>query len=114
MASGCRSRDSVEVLEIQHTPPPAPSPPGPCALQLHHAERPHPASPNLLHHPHMPSSQATANLTHVPDTAERFIARAKSQEREMEEEEEEENSSEQHGVISMGWAGWLGITQMKW
>ncbi|KAF4790979.1 hypothetical protein TURU_135447 [Turdus rufiventris] len=48
----------------------------------------------------MPSSQATANLTHVPDTAERFITRAKSQEWEMEEEEEEENSSEQHGRMN--------------
>lgn len=92
----------MELLEIQHTPPHAPSPPEPCALQLHHAERPHPPFPNFVHHLHMPSSQATANLTHVPNTAEGFITLAKSQEQEM--KEEEDNSSEQHGVTSMGWA----------
>lgn len=47
----------------------------------------------------MPSSQAAANLTHVPDAAEGFITLAKSQ-----EEEEEENPREQHGVTSRGWA----------
>lgn len=102
MASGCRSRDSVELLEIQHTPPHTPSPPGPCALQLHHAERPHPATPNFLCHLHMSSSQATANLSHVPDTAEGSRTLAKNQEWEM--QEEEENPSEQCGVTSMGWA----------
>lgn len=102
MASGCRGRDSVELLEIQHTPPHAPGPPGPCALKLRYAARPHPASPNFCHHLLMPSSQATVTLTCASATAERFITLAKRQEQEM--EEEEDNPLDQHGVMSIGWA----------
>lgn len=63
MASGCRGRDGVELLEIQHTPPHAPGPHGPCALQLRYAARPHPASPIVCYHLHTPSSRAIVTLT---------------------------------------------------
>lgn len=111
MASGCKGRDSVELLEIQHTPPHAPGPPGPCALQLHYAARPHPASPNFCHHLHTPSSQAPVTLVRVTAAAGWFIPLAKMQEQKM---EEEDNPLDQHGVMSVGWPGWLWMTQMKW